>query len=303
MRIKLTLAHYLICFSLFFLALPSCKKTLEEERNYSEQVSIEKYLLGKKWVYTTESGIYHVVRTKSYGYQVAKGDTIEFWYKGYTLKGIVFDTNIKSDAKIAELDTLIRSFDPVSIIAGEGKLIEGLNDGLLQMREGEYATLLFTSSFGFGDNTMGLVEPWSPLAFDVTLVKVNSFNIQKEKSSLSGLNLTASGFSEDISSGLYYKYINTVIGSSPIATDTIYGWYKGTLIDGTIIDEISTENQQIVLSDENIPEGIRLGFMLTKVTGITDLVLPSYLGFGIKGNEVVEPYQTVFYRIRLDSIK
>ena len=92
-------------------------------------------------------------------------------------------------------------------------------------------------------------------------------------------------------------------GIKPTIEDTIYGWYKGMLFDGTIIDELSTENKQIVLSAEDIPEGVRLGFLLTKQGGTTSLVLPSYLGFGNQGNELVKPYQTIKYDIRLDSIK
>jgi FKBP-type peptidyl-prolyl cis-trans isomerase len=302
MRIQFTLTQYLIYFFLAFFTLSSCKKTLEEERTYSENRSIESFLAKNNWKFTNEDGIYHVVRVKSYGYQVAKGDTIEFWYIGYTLEGKVFDTNIKSEAKTAELDTLIRSFDPITTIAGMGKLIDGLDDGLLHMREGEYATILFSSSFGFGDNAMGPVESWSPIAYDVVLIKVNGVNIQKEKNYLGSLNPAASGFSED-PSGLYFKYVFLGLGSSPTITDTIYGWYRGALPDGTIVEDLGVGNQPIALSSSSIPEGVKLGFMLTLTGGTTNLVLPSYLGYGNQGNTLVEPYQTLYYQIRLDSIK
>ena len=57
------------------------------------------------------------------------------------------------------------------------------------------------------------------------------------------------------------------------------------------------------MASKDLPDGLRLGFMLTKEKGITELVLPSYLGFGNNGNSLVKPYETVRYRIRLDSIK
>ena len=302
MRIKLTLTRNLIILFAAFFSLASCKKTLEEERNYSENRSIESYIKynfsGKE--NSISEDVYHVIRVKSYGYQVAKDDTIEFMYKGYTLDNKVFDTNIKSVAINEKLDTLIRSFDPIVTIAGSGKLVDGLDIGLLQIREGEQATILFTSSLGFGDNSMGPVKPWSPLAYDVELINVNGANIQKEKSYISGLNL--SGYSKD-TSGLFYKYQTLGAGLWPLKTDTIYGSYKGMLFDGPIIVSISAENKQIILANESIPEGVRLGFMLTKPGGKTTLVLPSYLGYGNQGNELIEPYQTLKYDIELDSIK
>ncbi len=305
MRIQLTLTQYLFCFFLALFSFSSCKKTLEEERTFSENKSIENFIKGKN--YSLVEGVYHVINIPSFGYQVSTGDTVKFLYKGYTLDGRVFDTNVKSVAKSAKLDTLIRSFDPIITIAGNGELIKGLDQGLLQMREGEFATILFASPLGFGDNAVGPVESWSPLAYDVELLSVNSVSIQNEKNYIHSLNLGTEGFLDDPKSGLYYKEIYSELGSSPTIKDTIYGWYigwcKGSLSDSTIIDEINTDNKQIVLSSEDLPEGVRLGFMLTKTKGITELVLPSYLGFGNKGNELIKPYQTVFYRIRLDSIK
>lgn len=298
MRFLLTLTHYSIYLFLAIFTLVSCKKNLEEERTFSENQSIERFIGSK--TYTNVDGVYHVVFKKSYGYQAAKGDTVEFWYAGYTLDGKFFDTNVKDIAKAEKLDTTIRSFVPLKLIAGESNLIDGLNKGLLQIKEGEIATILFSSALGYGGNTIGSVKAWSPLSYNIQLIKVNSLNIQQEKSYISGLNLV--GFLED-TSGLFYQYEQAGVGLVPSKTDTIYGWYKGTLPDGTIIKDLGIGNRKIVLSNDTIPEGVRLGFMLTRETGITELVLPSYLGFGNKGNKLVKPYETIRYRIRLDSIK
>lgn len=304
MRFQLTLTRYLIYLFLAIFTLNSCRKNLEEEKTNSENTTIERFITSQKWTYNKVNGLYHVVRKPSFGYQVAVGDTVEFWYRAYTLNGKVFDTNDKDIAKSAKLDTLIRSFKPIVTVAGKSNLIDGVDAGLLQIREREIATILFSSSLGYGDNAFGPVPEWSPLAYDIEVTRVNSNSIEEEKSYISSLKLEANeGFYLD-TSGLYYKKIFLGLdGSSPKINDTIYGWYNGTLPDGTVIDELEAENKQIVLSSSDIPEGVKLGFMLTKINGITDLVLPSYLGFGNKGNKLVKPYQTIFYRIRLDRIK
>lgn len=293
-NIILTLAIILTVFS--------CKKALEEEQASNESKSIESFLSRNKLTFSKTNGVYHVTQKKSFGYQVAKGDTVRFDYVGYTLDGLVFETNIKSEAKKAKLDTLVRTFEPLKVIIGKSNLIEGLENGLKLLREGEEAIIVFPSTMGYGGNALGLVEPNSPLAFYIKLISVNGAKIQEEISYISGLNLSSEGYTEHLS-GLYYKFNPEGAGIEPTENDTIYGWYKGTLFDGTVIDEILTSNKMIVLSSKELIEGVRQGFLLTKKDGVTELILPSYLGFGIKGNSKVKPYETVKYMIRLDSIK
>lgn len=302
MRFKLTLAPYLICFLFCSFALPSCKNTLEEERTNTEDRSIEMFLSKNNWLYNNVDGVYYVIHKPSYNYQVSKGDTIEFMYIGYTLDGKVFDTNDRDAAIKAKLDILNRSFEPVVTIAGKGNLVEGLDKGMLYLHQGEQAAVLFSSSLGFGGNALGPVKQWSPLFYEVLLIKVNDVEIQNEQSYIRSLDLLSDGFSVD-TSGLYYKYIISGHDSTPTINDTIYGWYRGTLADGTVIEDLDDGNKQIILSSSDIPDGVKLGFMLTKNGGTTDLVIPSYLGYGNLGKSPVKPYQTLFYQIRIDSIK
>lgn len=299
MRFQLTLARILTYLFIAFIALASCKKDLEDERTFNENSIIEEFIALNNWAYTVTNGVYRVVRTPSYSYKPALGDTLEFWYSGYTLDGKVFDTNDKIVAKTAKLDTLIRSFDPVKVFAGQNNLIDGLNIGLFQIRNGETATIIFPSALGFGNDAFGSVEAWSPLAFNIKLIKVNSLKIQEEKSYISSLNL--SDFKDTL--GLYIKKEIPGVGLNPTLTDTIFGWYKGTLFDGTVFDEVTDGNQKFVLASDDMPEGLRIGFLLTKELGTAKLVLPSYMGYGNNGEGLVKPYKTLHYSIRIDSIK
>jgi len=290
---------------IFIVNIPliSCKKVLEDEQVSNESRVIESFISKKKWSYTKENGIYRIVHNTNFGYHAAKGDTLRFKFKAYTLGGLVFETNIKAEAKKADLDTTVRSFEPLKTIAGESSLIQGLKDGLLLLNENDSATIIFPSTKGYGDNAVGPVEPNSPIAFDIKLISVNNAQIEQEKTYISSLNLTGAGYSCDPLSGLYYKYNIEGAGVTPTINDTIYCWYKGTLFDGTTIEEIKSANIIVILSTSGIRDGLKQGFIKTKKGGITDLVLPSYLGFGNKGNNIVKPYETIRYQIRLDSIK
>lgn len=303
MRYCNTICSEFILLLIILLSLTSCNKTLQEEKGYAEDRYIESFIKQKSWTFTKVDGIYHITRSNSFGYHVELGDTLSFLFKGYTLtKKDTFDTNIKSVAISSRLDTNTHTFNPIIAVAGVTNLVNGLKFGLLQLKEGEDATLLFPSSLGFGSNAIGLVAPWSPLAYDIKLLSVSNLTISKERDYISSLNLESLGYLKDIS-GLYYKYIILGAGSSPTLQSSVYGWYEGTLDDGTIIKELRNNTQPIVLTENDLPVGVRLGFTLTKVGGSTNLVVPSFIGYGNKGLSNVNPYQTVFYKIRLDSIK
>jgi FKBP-type peptidyl-prolyl cis-trans isomerase len=303
MRYCIAIQVKLILLVTFSLALNSCNKTLQEEKGYAEDRNIESFIKQKSWTYSKVDGIYHVTRVPSYGYHVELGDSISFLFKGYTIaKKDTFDTNIRSVAISSKLDTNTHSFDPIVAIAGQTNLVKGVKFGLLQLWEGEDATLLFPSTLGFGNNAIGPVGQWSSLAYDIKLLSVSNTFIRQEKEYINSLSLEGSGYSKDIS-GLYYKYIILGAGSFPTLQDSIYGWYEGTLPDGTIIKDLRNNVQPIVLSENDLPIGVRLGFALTKVGGSTNLTIPSFLGYGNVGQNSVKPYQTVFYKIRLDSIK
>ena len=301
MKLKLVLTPYLFLLAILVFISTSCKKDLEDEKTFANNKSIESYLSSNKLDYTEENGIYVHVWKPVYNYQIAKGDTVSFWYVGHTLDGLVFDTNEKSIAKEYKLDTLVRSFTPLKVIAGSGNLIEGLDNGLLLLRDSIQATIFFPSSMGFGDNAIGPIPIWTPLAYQIQIISVNGKAIQEEKSYIEELNLISSGYTRD-SSGLYIKNITLgTISTAPSLSDTIYGQIKGLLPDGTVFEDKGA--QSFVLSKSDMPEGVKLGFLLTNNGGENSLLLPSYLGFGVKGSGTIKPYQTLYYQIKIDSIK
>ena len=78
------------------LLMGACDNSLKEDKRNDEEKIIEGLINSKKWTYTKSEGVYHVVVQPSYGYEVNYGDTVTFWYKGYTIQSpvLVFDTNI-----------------------------------------------------------------------------------------------------------------------------------------------------------------------------------------------------------------
>jgi len=279
--------------------LSACDNSLEDDKRYAEEKTIESFISTNKLTYTKSDGVYHIATEPSYGYEVNNGDTVKFWYVGYTLSGLVFETNVESVAIEENLNTEVRSFEPLSVVAGETDLITGLKRGLLLTRLNQTSTIIFTSDLGFKGQIVGPIDAWSPLAYNIAVIYVNGKGIQSEKQLLAAMDLSSYNLH---STGLYYKYLVDTSSTRPIITSTVYGWYKITLPSGEVVEEVSTPNTTINLTETNFGV-IKEGFMLLSLGGSAEFIAPSPMGYGKKGNDIVPPYQPIAVSIRLDSIK
>jgi FKBP-type peptidyl-prolyl cis-trans isomerase len=301
-RVLLSKFLYLIVIS--FL-LSNCKNALDDERFAAEDASIERYLKSKNLSFKKKDGIYYAIRSKGYGYHSAKNDSIMLWYVGYTFgsSGFVFDTNVLEVAQNYSLDTTVRNFNPLSVIAGSDGMIEGFRKGILLGREHELGTILFSSVYGFGDQMVGPIEPWTPLAYDILLISVNNYQIREEQRNISNFVAQHEGFVQD-TIGFWRRFVNqTDQDVKPSIGDTIYGWYRASNLNGDVFAETANQGQQIVLDEDILTEGLTFGFMLLSPNETIELVVPSNIGYGVNGINGIDPYTPLFFEVRLDSIK
>jgi FKBP-type peptidyl-prolyl cis-trans isomerase len=290
----------LIAASIIFLS--GCKDSMIEENRVANELAIEKFLTSNSIPYNKHNGVYFSILRNGYGYQVMPGDSVAFWYVGRTLKGNIFDTNIREIALDEGIDQTSREFNPIEIVAGNDNLLQGLSLGIPLCREGQWNSLYFASTLGYGDIQAGTVEPWSPLAFDVFIIYVKNEKIVLEQNNINNFVAGSQGFTPD-TTGMWTKYITQgSIYEAPLPNDTIYGWYSLSTLDLNPIDEIDGKNEEIVLNNQLI-EGLLLGFMKLKPGEEMQMIIPSPLGFGVVGTEDIEPYTPLYCEIKLDSIK
>jgi FKBP-type peptidyl-prolyl cis-trans isomerase len=292
-----------LIFLTAILTFSSCENSLYEEKRIANELKIEEYLSLNKYSFTKKDGIYIVIQRKGYGYSTIPGDSIAFYYVGYTLSGNVFDTNIREVALKENLNQSIRNFDPITSIVDNNNLIEGLSIGLNHCRESEWTSLFFPSTSGYADNITGIVDKWSPLAFDVFIIYVKNEKINQEQNNINNFVGSSQGFTKD-TTGIWFKYTTEVeFVNKPQGGDTIYGWYKASTLNLEVIEELPNESQEIVLDENLLAVGLILGFQKMDVGEAIKMVVPSYLGYGIDGGGKVEPYTPLVYELKLDSIK
>lgn len=122
----------------------------------SEDEQIEDYIKENKLSIDekTSTGLRYISITKnSTGVAMNKGRAATVKYIGTFLSGKTFDSG--------QFDTVI----------GEGSLIKGFDEALLKMRVGEKAKVIIPSSIGYGAKGSGTILPYTPLVFEIEIVK------------------------------------------------------------------------------------------------------------------------------------
>lgn len=136
------------------------KLDLEIIKLRSEDQVIDDYVAAIKLPLTekTSTGL-RFLRTVEVptGTQLKAGLTTSVKYTGYLAStGKQFDTG------------------QISVSLGSGSVVKGFEEGLLKMRVGEKATLVFPSSLGYGTTGSGTaIPPYAPLIFNVEIVSAN----------------------------------------------------------------------------------------------------------------------------------
>jgi FKBP-type peptidyl-prolyl cis-trans isomerase FkpA len=111
----------------------------------------------------TASGLYYIEKVKGKGARAVKGSKVSVHYTGRLLDGTVFDSS--REGKAAK---------PLDFTLGSGQVIPGWDEGLALMNEGGKAIFIIPSKLGYGASGNGReIKPFSPLEFDIELVKVS----------------------------------------------------------------------------------------------------------------------------------
>jgi len=105
------------------------------------------------------SGLYYLEVQEGTGRIAATHDTAFIFYTGKFLDGTTFDTTVGST-------------DTLKVPINEGYLISGFDEGITYMKEGGKSTLLIPSKLGYGPSGYYTIGGYTPLLFDVELVRV-----------------------------------------------------------------------------------------------------------------------------------
>jgi FKBP-type peptidyl-prolyl cis-trans isomerase FkpA len=156
-------AIILLLSFVLMVSVLSCnpEKQFEED----EKANIQDYLNKNSNLNFIEqpSGLYYLEVVAGTGLSPVLNDSASVKYTGKFLDGSVFDSNIESGKLY-----VIKIGDHVI------KVIPGFEEGITLMKEGGKCTLLIPSKLAFGKygSSDGYIPGYTPLLFDIELVKV-----------------------------------------------------------------------------------------------------------------------------------
>jgi FKBP-type peptidyl-prolyl cis-trans isomerase len=142
---------------LLMFSLISCDPTKKLEKQ--EKEDIQAYLTENPTIDFVKqpSGLYYYEVTPGTGISPVRNDSAFVKYTGMFLNGSVFDSNVSSGKLYG-------------CIVGQN--ISGFDEGITLMKAGGKSTLLIPSSLGYGKTGTYGISGFTPLLFDIELVKV-----------------------------------------------------------------------------------------------------------------------------------
>jgi FKBP-type peptidyl-prolyl cis-trans isomerase FkpA len=141
------------------------KKQMEiAQRKAEEGKVISKYLSDNNFkVQPTADSLYFLSRQNGTGRQIQEGDSISALYTGMFLDGKTFDASSMHGNK------------PLTMVYSPNMpLIKGWVLAFGSMREGDKVRILLPSALGYGARGTGPIGPFTPLLFDIEVVKVTA---------------------------------------------------------------------------------------------------------------------------------
>lgn len=141
------------------LILGSCMKT--EDFGAEEQKNIDDFIAQHPDIPFTQkqSGLYYYEVTPGSGDVAKTHDTVYVFYTGKFLDGSVFDTNVGKDT--------------LGFALGEAFVIPGFDEAVSYMRQGGKSTFIIPSKLGYGPTGYYFIPGYTPLLYDVSLVKLS----------------------------------------------------------------------------------------------------------------------------------
>ena len=145
-----------------------------KERQENEPAAIEAYVRDNNiTVKPNDKGVYVIVKKKGNGAKVAAGRTVAMNYTGRLLDGTMFDSSVESDAIQGGLQQPGRTYEPLTYVVGQMRLIPGWEESVMGMPEGTVMQVVMPSAQAYGPQGAGRdIPPYSPLVFDIEIVSV-----------------------------------------------------------------------------------------------------------------------------------
>ncbi|MBN1989536.1 MAG: FKBP-type peptidyl-prolyl cis-trans isomerase [Bacteroidales bacterium] len=304
----------LFTFGVFF---SSCLD-LDDNHAEDERIRIEAYLKISPLQYEKQpSGIYYSKLESGIGGKPINGNFVLFSYVGRLLNGKIFDTNYKDTAVLYEMYYKGRNYAPLytpllSPNYPTRRLIPGMEEGLMLMKEGERASFIIPYSLAYGGVSTSGIPAYSPLLFDIKMERVIPDPAAYETEVIT--NYLASNYPDlnPTSDGIYYVELEAGEGEVAVDNESVSVNYSAYLLNGycffTTVKSVAELNGiyssstqyeplEFTVGSPLIIKGLSYTVKSMKKGGKARSIIPSSFAFGENGNSMVTPYTPIILEV------
>jgi len=296
-----------LCYSSLLLAgmflFTGCFRDDSEELKEKEDRALKKYIADHNISQVpTASGLYFIQVTDTTGATPTIDDVVEFEYTGKLVDGQIFGTTDSVLAKEKKIFYEDLVYGPVRLIMAYS--IAGLKEGFQLMQEGEKVTMILPSDIGYGGNSIGIIEPYNTLIFDIHLKHVITDPAGYEQTLILNFLDSNDYDVQPTESGLYY--IEEVAGDSVLIQygDMVDLYYRGYFLDGREFDSNLDDSSPVRVSvpTDYLIEGWNEGLQLMSNNSEGLLIIPYDLAYGATGTQIIGPYMTLVFDIKIEGV-
>ena len=102
---------------------------------------------------------------------------------------------------------------------------------------------------------------------------------------------------------MQYKVLTEGNGPKPTAENTVKVNYHGTLLNGTVFDSSFDRGEPIEFPLNQVIRGWTEGLQYMSTGSTYELYIPYDLAYGASGNQGIEPYSTLIFKVELLEVK
>ena len=118
------------------------------------------------------TGLFYVNLKEGLGKKAEFGKMVSVNYTVCDTNGKIIDSNVEEVARKGKIHKENILYEPFEFLLGDDALISGWVQGVSLMKEGGHAILVIPSKLAYGEIKYRSIEPYTPLVFDIHLLKV-----------------------------------------------------------------------------------------------------------------------------------
>jgi peptidylprolyl isomerase len=229
---------------------------------------------------TTDSGLQVAIVEEGDGEAAEEGDIVRVHYTGKLGDGTTFDSS--------------EGRDPFRFSLGRGAVIQGWDEGIAMLNEGDRALLIIPSDLGYGPGGSGAIPPDATLYFEVELVEVLEGGPDEPVA-------VDEGDYETTDSGLQIYVIEEGEGDAPAEGQPVRVDFTAWFTDGTRLDSTIDAGQSLVfaLGTDQLFPGLSEAVSTMRVGGQSQFLIPADLAFGAEGTGGIPPNSDLIFLVDL----